>query len=343
VWIVLPLSTTSPSAPESAGSSSALTLEQAERFAPSVTLSGKLTRPRFWLAAWKKKPWLRHLSGLTCEPSTAALGVASWIASLAATRANRSATPAADLDQTILATFGPRSLASLRKLSPASCSSRTSLATFLWGSPTSDESSKVWALELQRDCLRRLKSARRTRGSGCSSSESARAEDAESSGKRHGRGVSDTLTAATGDWSTCSTPMAHDARREGGSSTTTNGASLDRDARTWPTPGANDHKGSAEMGQRRGQLDEATEHWQPQQAESHCSLPAPATSTDGGGSSSTGPTSRPRLNPAFVEWLMGWPGGWTDFAPAATELSLWRRRMRSSLSGLVCGRKANEA
>ena len=27
----------------------------------------------------------------------------------------------------------------------------------------------------------------------------------------------------------------------------------------WPTPGANDHKGTAKLGQRRGQLDEATE------------------------------------------------------------------------------------
>lgn len=34
---------------------------------------------------------------------------------------------------------------------------------------------------------------------------------------------------------------------------------LDQQARNWPTPGANDHKGSAKEGQRRGQLDEATE------------------------------------------------------------------------------------
>jgi len=51
-------------------------------------------------------------------------------------------------------------------------------------------------------------------------------------------------------------------------------------------------------------------------------------------------TDRRSLNPLFVEWLMGWPPGWTllawtDFACSATELSLWKRRMRSALSQLT--------
>jgi hypothetical protein len=48
--------------------------------------------------------------------------------------------------------------------------------------------------------------------------------------------------------------------------------------------------------------------------------------------------SHPRrsLNPLFVEWLMGWPPAWTlvawtDFACSATELSLFKQRMRSAL------------
>jgi hypothetical protein len=49
-------------------------------------------------------------------------------------------------------------------------------------------------------------------------------------------------------------------------------------------------------------------------------------------------SSHPRrsLNPLFVEWLMGWPPGWTllawtDFACSVTELSAWKRRMRFAL------------
>jgi hypothetical protein len=41
------------------------------------------------------------------------------------------------------------------------------------------------------------------------------------------------------------------------------------------------------------------------------------------------------LNPAFVEWLMGWPTGWTASACSATELSRFKQRMRSALSQLT--------
>ncbi len=40
-----------------------------------------------------------------------------------------------------------------------------------------------------------------------------------------------------------------------------------------------------------------------------------------------------RLNPRFVEWLMGWPLGWTGFEPAGTEWSRWLRLWRSQLFG----------
>lgn len=52
--------------------------------------------------------------------------------------------------------------------------------------------------------------------------------------------------------------------------------------REWPTPAASDHKGSSKIGQRRGQLTEKTEPGRPG-----------------------------RLNPCFVEALMGFPDNWT--------------------------------
>jgi hypothetical protein len=69
-------------------------------------------------------------------------------------------------------------------------------------------------------------------------------------------------------------------------------------------------------------------------------LPDPPISTVGEESSRI----RRTLNPLFVEWLMGWPPGWTSLAltpPAsnacacsATELSRFRQRMRSALFAL---------
>ncbi len=48
----------------------------------------------------------------------------------------------------------------------------------------------------------------------------------------------------------------------------------------------------------------------------------------------TGRESPPRLNPLFVEWLMGMPLGWTGFGPVGMEWFRWRRRMLSELSRL---------
>lgn len=54
------------------------------------------------------------------------------------------------------------------------------------------------------------------------------------------------------------------------------------------------------------------------------------------------PSSKERrsLNPLFVEWLMGWPPGWTlaawtDLGCSATALSLWRQRMRCALFAIA--------
>lgn len=61
---------------------------------------------------------------------------------------------------------------------------------------------------------------------------------------------------------------------------------------------------------------------------------------------STQPTSTPEepltaanhgsLNPTWVEWLMGWPRGWTVCGPSVTDksLKLWLRRSRTWLERL---------
>lgn len=43
------------------------------------------------------------------------------------------------------------------------------------------------------------------------------------------------------------------------------------------------------------------------------------------------------LNPRFVEWLMGWPIGWTDCDSRAMGLSLYRSRLRSEFLRFVRG------
>ena len=97
----------------------------------------------------------------------------------------------------------------------------------------------------------------------------------------------------------------------------------------WPTAGANDWKGTAKVGQRRWQLDEAAEQKFP-------SFRPDLAPSNNGSASSKSPR---RLNPLFVEWLMGWPIGWTSVdhngsALRATVWYRWSRLMRGALSEL---------
>ena len=83
---------------------------------------------------------------------------------------------------------------------------------------------------------------------------------------------------------------------------------LDQQARFFPTPAARDHRTPNKQSyqERSG----TTKGEQLQNFVAH-SLPAPAMN-DGQQSSEKDPTSRRRLNPQFVEWLMGFPPGWTE-------------------------------
>lgn len=322
-------STCSPCAPASAGSISELNSQQAERLASSVTLSGKLSPPRSWRRAWKTKPWLARLSGATCEPSTVARGVELWIASLGGIRANRSHSPVIVVERTILATFGPKSLASLRKSSPASCSSRTSEGTYRSDSTMFPVTFTEWATALRQDCLQRRKSARRTSGNGCSSSawhtpKVARGAYSYANGD-HNKPVLN-LAGQSVMWSSPRTSDTNGAGQHGAG-----GVDLRTQVDVWQTPATDSFRSRG--GERKDEMG------LDQQARVFPSSPQdPEHALSGIESCESGPTSRPRLNPAFVEWLMGWPLGWTDFAPVGTASSVWWPRMRSCLFGLVCGR-----
>lgn len=75
------------------------------------------------------------------------------------------------------------------------------------------------------------------------------------------------------------TPNAHDGRRPGSDATSTQGRNLKREA------------------------------------EEAYFRPDPENANNGAPSSPSTPSSPRRLNPLFVEWLMGWPHGWTSVAP----------------------------
>ena len=93
---------------------------------------------------------------------------------------------------------------------------------------------------------------------------------------------------------------------------------LNSAAANWPTPAARDWES--------GEVSEETLNRNARplsEIASHFSLPAPPTSTHGGKSPST---STRRLNPDFVDWLMGLPPGWTDYGRLETASYLCKVR-----------------
>jgi hypothetical protein len=98
------------------------------------------------------------------------------------------------------------------------------------------------------------------------------------------------------------TPTVQDSKNDGNpSSFERNSLSLHAAVKVWPTPGASDHKGAVT----------ATATTARRVLSGEANLPEAMVEATGGGS----------LNPTWVEWLMGFPLGWTDLEPSATPSS----------------------
>jgi hypothetical protein len=102
----------------------------------------------------------------------------------------------------------------------------------------------------------------------------------------------------------------------------------------WPIPCATDHKGSGKTGTLRDRLDYAAERGATKSKT--YTWPTPRTKGMCGGSGAwaqlksnttieearaMGAGNGGKLNPTWVEWLMGWPLEWTDLKPLETDKS----------------------
>ncbi len=156
-----------------------------------------------------------------------------------------------------------------------------------------------------------------------------------------------------------STPKATDGAKGGPGQSYGSGGTppLPAQAAQWPTPAAQNWKGSSEASITRADGKSRMDilHYR---AEQGFIRPAPATTTRGARSSPHALISRPlwasmiashgravsrrilkgrsrrRLNPLFVGWLMGWPIGHALCACSEMEFTLWQQHMRGALSQL---------
>jgi hypothetical protein len=324
-WLYVPnLTTPLPSAQEPGGSNSASSLPDPER-AASLTWRGKHMRPEHWPRAWKRDSWLRRLSGLTLPPSTLDHGVAAFIASLPETPVSRTALPA---EASALPTSASSWSAPYRSMPTAGLlvsSGKTSRGMRTGSSPLQYQHWKDWvaALRLEYSARPRAGGARCARGSSLWPTPVATEARQGFQGRYNAPGQQSLTTAAL-LWPRqrlAAFLLDQGIFRAGLRLLNDDLTSFLSDESLWPAPTAScvDIDTMERMG-TPGYV---------RQAQKEAGSPYLARVSG-------------VLNPAFVEWLMGWPIGWTDCASAVTGFTHWQQDMRGLLSTL-CSRKPLQA
>ncbi len=288
--------------------------------ARSATWSGKSRPCKSWRTAWRTG----CLTPLRFGPTSQRLTLEDSGAltfSPAESRANLSVSPASYEATTIHAPSRLTCCGSSASACLPWCSSKMFLPGFF--SVTHEDSSadfRIWAIASRSRSFAELRTlALRTVESGCLSWPTAKVATGAYSYSRGDRTKRvDNLIGAAEKWPSPRTSDTNGAGQHG-----TGGMDLRTKVDMWATPNLpsggrtlsdeeTKSKGKTSKGKRQVDLANQARVFHPAQA-------------------ATGPTStpdcgRPRLNPLFVEWLMGLPIGYTDCEPLGTESfrSWWR-------------------
>lgn len=254
-----------------------------------ATSSGKASlRPSSW-RGWKRRSWVRHLSGLTPSPSRLRCLLAEWISSLEASPASLTRWLESRRASRIPVTSGQFTFASLTSWESSGSSLRTSKGS-------SVPSPESWRTLPKAGGMR--------------------------SGLIYERKTLEHLTddAVSSSWPTASATDSKGSRRKGLAPGSHTGETLTDAALAWPTPSARDWKSGdvSEATRKRNSrpLSDVVLHPTPTAAQygrnksvsDGASIRPSLSSLHTEGSTST---TRKVLNPRFVEWLMGYPRGWT--------------------------------
>ncbi len=262
--------------------SSSESSSRVHRFESSLMWRGTPMLPASWRREWRRGAWIQHLSGLTFEPSTVERGVESWISSLRASRASHSPSPVNSATKTMRGTSGRTSPVSSQSASQLSFSWRTSRYERL---SSRGETFEDWASTCRVPSRVPPPSW-----------------------------VQDILGAASSYLPTTSTGHGNN---QGGAAGRVGKKreSLDRLLATPNIKGEYNKKGLSERSGDRlrtqllatPQARDWKDGFQPKRHGRH--------------KDSLHVTVGGQVNPAWKEWFMGFPTGWTEIAPSATPSS----------------------
>ncbi len=308
-----------------------------------VTSSGTPMLRLFSWRGWQARRWSQRLYGPgTLRMSDGSAGLAQWIASWRDSLASRTPWPADAKEPTTPDGFGRQSPSAFAWFDPESSCWKTSPGCDLLGEclPYSQTWPRSGSVSNGTACERPTW-ARPISGSGFSSWPTSRSTDGSKGGPNQ-RGSSGDLMlpSAAANWAT---PRANDSETRG-TVAERSAQELVSMAQNWPTPASRDQKGENSMahmiradGRTDGRTGKNHADQLPNFVMLHFSLRDPMM-TDGQKSSQQDQTSRRRLNPQFVDWLMGWPPGWTSTEPAACDaaaMGSFRCKLDSHLSCLL--------
>ena len=282
----------------------------------SLMWRSKPSLVRTWLQRWNRVSWMSHLFGRILKPSMDDLFVEKYTSLLPAIPVSRLVSQESEKEQMTPDTFGRILRESLKQLDLFGSSEKMSADTLLLDSPKFTEAYEIWVTQLRQSWLVRASALPRTKDSDCLFWRSPAEPD-------------DRLTNKVMQQANWPTPRAVDDQdgtkaylnlqgkwrekriktgQEAGAklcnavvglldqdSPNTNGKSRE----LWSTPESRNQKGY--HNQKDGTITEKL-----------------GTQAGGG-----------KLNPDWVEQLMGLPAGWTDCDYSATELSPSRRKKRS--------------
>ena len=288
----------------------------------SLTWRGKDSLSRTWLQRWKRESWMQHLSSRTLRSSLTESFVDAWTSSLEDSRVSHSQllesvkllktpdtsspTSQTELESANLELF---SLKTYKGSSPARQQTESQFSNM------SSESWKDWVIEQRQEYSQRKKSAHLIRESESSSwatpvamNDGIYADNSPNKNNRHSEG----LATQAQNWSTptvMDTANIQKPRKKNPSGGQK--PPLCQEVKNWPTATARDWKGCGNATTRKDgkhRIDnlEAVIKYGPQDQAN--------PNTNGKSQELQG-----KLNPDWVEHLMGLPVGWTDLGSWETE------------------------
>ena len=249
----------------------------------------------FWLTKWKQVRWIKRLFGLTPTPSNANHLLEEWMQSLEDSHVNHSQLQEEEKEQKTNDGYGKTSRDWLARYDQESCSWKMSQVSFVEESNLSLENFPRWGM-MQDGLLYELTKSDHLTDENEFLSWPTPDTMPEAPNSSANVKVRPSSLGEAALWQTPATTQY---------ATRSNGTLLLKgQAENWRTPMARDWKGKASK----------SHPMLPDQAEDLTNFHQVSQTHDGKTSSEKDQTlPHPyRLNPLFVQWLMGWDEGWLD-------------------------------